>query len=233
MSIEELENELKELKAYAYDLNSEYAKFTQRIEAVTEEIKNIKENGKEVEIKNEDIVIPQVNETNDVVKIEESNNSTENDIHNTNEELNSINLPTTEPIENNKTQEVEQDEIETQIQDPSKDIISTPLIPTVEIPQAEVGTQEEVNNENNIIITKVDNGAPKAIVTTVIQTDKLRKSEELNESIVLGSGEQQVVKSPEEEMKEMMDQAQQLYAEGKTLEAQQLTEKVFNKTTAN
>lgn len=232
MSIEELENELKELKAYAYDLNSEYAKFTQRIDAVTEEIKNIKENGKEVEIKNEDIVIPQVNETNDVVKIEESNNSTENDMHNTNEELNSINLPITELIENNKTQEVEQDEIETQIQDPSKDIISTPLIPTVEIPQSQVETNE-VSNENNVIITKVDANLPKAIVTTVIQTDKLRKSEELNESIVLGSGEQQVVKSPEEEMKEMMDQAQQLYAEGKTLEAQQLTEKVFNKTTAN
>lgn len=227
MSIKELENELKELKAYAYDLNSEYAKFTQRIDAVTEEIKNIKENGKEVEIKNEDIVIPQVNETNDVVKIEESNNSTANDIHNTNEEL-----TTTEPIENNKTQEVEQDEIETQIQDPSKDIISTPLIPTVEIPQSQVETNE-VSNKNNVIITKVDANLPKAIVTTVIQTDKLRKSEELNESIVLGSGEQQVLKSPEEEMKEMMDQAQQLYAEGKTLEAQQLTEKVFNKTTAN
>lgn len=232
MSIEELENELKKLKAYAYDLNSEYARFTQRIDAVTEEIKNLKENGKEVEIKNEDIVIPQVNETNDVVKMEESNNSTANDMHNTNEELNSINLPTTEPIENNKTQEVEQDEIETQIQDPSKDIISTPLIPTVEIPQSQVETNE-VSNKNNVIITKVDANLPKAIVTTVIQTDKLRKSEELNESIVLGSGEQQVVKSPEEEMKEMMDQAQQLYAEGKTLEAQQLTEKVFNKTTAN
>ena len=227
MSIEKLENELKELKAYAYDLNSEYAKFTQRIDAVTEEIKNIKENGKEVEIKNKDIVIPQVNETNDVVKMEESNNSTANDIHNANEEL-----TTTEPIENNKTQEVEQDEIETQIQDPSKDIISTPLIPTVEIPQSQVETNE-VSNKNNVIITKVDANLPKAIVTTVIQTDKLRKSEELNESIVLGSGEQQVVKSPEEEMKEMMDQAQQLYAEGKTLEAQQLTEKVFNKTTAN
>lgn len=227
MSIEELENELKELKAYAYDLNSEYAKFTQRIDAVTEEIKNLKENGKEVEIKNKDIVIPQVNETNDVVKMEESNNSTANDIHNANEEL-----TTTEPIENNKTQEVEQDEIETQIQDPSKDIISTPLIPTVEIPQSQVETNE-VSNKNNVIITKVDANLPKAIVTTVIQTDKLRKSEELNESIVLGSGEQQVVKSPEEEMKEMMDQAQQLYAEGKTLEAQQLTEKVFNKTTAN
>lgn len=232
MSIEKLENELKELKAYAYDLNSEYAKFTQRIDAVAEEIKNLKENGKEVEIKNKDIVIPQVNETNDVVKIEESNNSTANDMHNTNEELNSINLPTTEPIENNKTQEVEQDEIETQIQDPSKEIISTPLIPTVEIPQSQVETNE-VSNKNNVIITKVDANLPKAIVTTVIQTDKLRKSEELNESIVLGSGEQQVVKSPEEEMKEMMDQAQQLYAEGKTLEAQQLTEKVFNKTTAN
>ncbi len=232
MSIEKLENELKELKAYAYDLNSEYAKFTQRIDAVAEEIKNLKENGKEVEIKNKDIVIPQVNETNDVVKIEESNNSTANDMHNANEELNSINLPTTEPIENNKTQEVEQDEIETQIQDPSKDIISTPLIPTVEIPQSQVETNE-VSNKNNVIITKVDANPPKAIVTTVIQTDKLRKSEELNESIVLGSGEQQVVKSPEEEMKEMMDQAQQLYAEGKTLEAQQLTEKVFNKTTAN
>lgn len=232
MSIEELENELKKLKAYAYDLNSEYAKFTQRIDAVTEEIKNIKENGKEVEIKNEDIVIPQVNETNDVVKIEESNNSTANDMHNTNEELNSINLPTTEPIKNNKTQEVEQDEIKTQIQDPSKDIISTPLIPTVEISQSQVKTNE-VSNKNNVIITKVDANLPKAIVTTVIQTDKLRKSEELNESIVLGSGEQQAVKSPEEEMKEMMDQAQQLYAEGKTLEAQQLTEKVFNKTTAN
>ena len=227
MSIEKLENELKELKAYAYDLNSEYAKFTQRIDAVTEEIKNLKENGKEVEIKNKDIVIPQVNETNDVVKMEESNNSTANDIHNANEEL-----TTTKPIENNKTQEVEQDEIETQIQDPSKDIISTPLIPTVEIPQSQVETNE-VSNKNNVIITKVDANLPKAIVTTGIQTDKLRKSEELNESIVLGSGEQQVVKSPEEEMKEMMDQAQQLYAEGKTLEAQQLTEKVFNKTTAN
>ena len=124
--------------------------------------------------------------------MEESNNSTANDIHNANEEL-----TTTEPIENNKTQEVEQDEIETQIQDPSKDIISTPLIPTVEIPQSQVETNE-VSNKNNVIITKVDANLPKAIVTTVIQTDKLRKSEELNESIVLGSGEQQVVKSPEE-----------------------------------
>ena len=196
MSIEKLENELKELKAYAYDLNSEYAKFTQRIDAVTEEIKNKKENGKEVEIKNEDIVISQVNETNDVVKIEESNNSTANDIHNTNEEL-----TTTEPIENNKTQEVEQDEIETQIQDPSKDIISTPLIPTVEIPQSQVETNE-VSNKNNVIITKVDANLPKAIVTTVIQTDKWRKSEELNERIILGRGEQQTVKSPEEEKKQ-------------------------------
>lgn len=252
MGIEELEKELKELKAYAYDLNSEYAKFTQRIDAIADEIKNIKENGKEVEesnevaVENEDVAIPQAEETSDVVvqipevekqeeavEIEENNNSVSQDVDNTNEELNNINLPTTDPIENNETQEVGQAQNETQIQDPSKEIISTPLIPTVEIPQAEVGTQEEVNNENNIIITKVDNGAPKAIVTTAIQTEKLKKSEEQNSKLVLGSNEQQTVKSPEEEMKEMMDQAQQLYAAGKTLEAQQLTEKVFNKTTAN
>ena len=57
MGIEELEKELKELKAFAYDLNGEYVKLTQRIDEVTKEIKKLKENPKE-EINQEVIQIP-------------------------------------------------------------------------------------------------------------------------------------------------------------------------------
>ncbi|MBR5370223.1 MAG: hypothetical protein IK137_02850 [Bacilli bacterium] len=63
MGIEELEKELKDLKAYAYDLNNEYAKFTARIDAVVEEIKKIKGNQQEIEIKNDEVVqIPESEE---------------------------------------------------------------------------------------------------------------------------------------------------------------------------
>ena len=79
MNIEELERELKEVKAEAYDLNVNYTKLTQKISDIENEINNLKNNSKEdvtqetnetvVELppkeenKEDSVELPQVEET--------------------------------------------------------------------------------------------------------------------------------------------------------------------------
>ena len=233
MGIEELENELKSLKAYAYDLNSEYAKLTQRIDTVTNELKALKENSVEKQDEN-DVVISENVELPTVESVEEKTEVEESPIETESTPL----IPTVEipEVSEENNEEINTNEISTQPLD------QTPLTPIgVELPKIE----EEVNKT---VIDKVDADAPKAILINSMQGEKLRGSLETNESIVLNSETQQVelpnvegvtdavslpqlVKTPEEEMKEMMEQAQQLYAEGKTAEAEQKMEeaKVFSK----
>lgn len=100
-----------------------------------------------------------------------------------------------------------------------------PLIPTVDIPQSPV---EEVKLvENAVTYKKTDSGTSKAIIVNSAQLSKLAASKEANKDLVFGKEE--VTDTAQEEMKQMMEQAQQLYAEGKTAEAEQMTAKILSK----
>ena len=72
MDIEELKNELKELKATAYDLSVEYTKMRERISDVETKIKELKPSNEKISINQENIEVPQVdNVSQDIVNIPE------------------------------------------------------------------------------------------------------------------------------------------------------------------
>ena len=247
MGIEELEKELKELKAFAYDLNGEYVKLTQRIDEVTKEIKKLKENTKE-EINQEVIQIPTPEVEEQVVSEETAQVSeTEQEIS---EEVSTevvqgkvVAEPTvvTSIVQNEEVQVAPVQEENTETVPGPQVLDQSPLTPVgVELPK-----------EENQVFMKVDSNEPRAIMITSFQSEKLKKSKDVNKSLVIdgvavATEEQQVElpktdetavvtpivqqeKTQEQEMNEMMEQAQQLYAEGKTAEAEQITAKILSK----
>ena len=247
MGIEELEKELKELKAFAYDLNGEYVKLTQRIDEVTKEIKKLKENTKE-EINQEVIQIPTPEVEEQVVSEEAAQVSeTEQEIS---EEV------STEVVQENVVAEptvvtpiVQNEEVQVApVQEENTEAVPGPQV-LDQSPLTPVGI--ELPKEENQVFMKVDSNEPRAIMITSFQSEKLKKSKDVNKSLVIdgvavATEEQQVelpktdetavitpivqqVKTQEQEMNEMMEQAQQLYAEGKTAEAEQITAKILSK----
>lgn len=247
MGIEELEKELKELKAFAYDLNGEYVKLTQRIDEVTKEIKKLKENTKE-EINQEVIQIPTPEVEEQVVSEEAAQVSeTEQEIS---EEV------STEVVQENVVAEptvvtpiVQNEEVQlAPVQGENNEVVPGPQV-LDQSPLTPAGV--EIPKEENQVFMKVDSNEPRAIMITSFQSEKLKKSKDVNKSLVIdgvavATEEQQVelpktdetavvtpivqqVKTQEQEMNEMMEQAQQLYAEGKTAEAEQITAKILSK----
>ena len=248
MGIEELEKELKELKAFAYDLNGEYVKLTQRIDEVTKEIKKLKENPKE-EINQEVIQIPTPEVEEQVVSEEAAQVSeTEQEIS---EEV------STEVVQENVVAEptvvtpiVQNEEVQVApVQGENTEVVPGPQV-LDQSPLTPAGV--EIPKEENQVFMKVDSNEPRAIMITSFQSEKLKKSKDVNKSLVIdgvavATEEQQQVELPktdeaavvtpivqqektqEQEMNEMMEQAQQLYAEGKTAEAEQITAKILSK----
>ena len=247
MGIEELEKELKELKAFAYDLNGEYVKLTQRIDEVTKEIKKLKENTKE-EINQEVIQIPTPEVEEQVVSEEAAQVSeTEQEIS---EEV------STEVVQENVVAEptvvtpiVQNEEVQVApVQGENNEVVPGPQV-LDQSPLTPAGV--EIPKEENQVFMKVDSNEPRAIMITSFQSEKLKKSKDVNKSLVIdgvavAAEEQQVElpktdetavvtpivqqeKTQEQEMNEMMEQAQQLYAEGKTAEAEQITAKILSK----
>lgn len=247
MGIEELEKELKELKAFAYDLNGEYVKLTQRIDEVTKEIKKLKENTKE-EINQEVIQIPTPEVEEQVVSEEDAQVSeAEQEIS---EEV------STEVVQENVVAEptvvtpiVQNEEVQVApVQGENTEVVPGPQV-LDQSPLTPAGV--EIPKEENQVFMKVDSNEPRAIMITSFQSEKLKKSKDVNKSLVIdgvavATEEQQVElpktdetavvtpivqqeKTQEQEMNEMMEQAQQLYAEGKTAEAEQITAKILSK----
>ena len=118
-----------------------------------------------------------------------------------------------------------------------KGVVSNkPLIPQVE---SIVQSSENGLEENGLIFMKSSNESPKAILTTANQIRKLRGSRNDQESVlfakgVLKSAEAIVpvvssisqMRSPEEQIEDMMKQVTELYKEGKVDEAQQMSDRI-------
>ena len=175
MSIEELEAKEKDLKAEYYDID-------ERKNEIKEEINMIK-NIKKEKVGQAEITAEESKE--EVVETTEEK---------TNEEVVSENN-----LEQSQTEEtplipvVEVNEVNTEpVQEVHEDVVNpqaleqTPLTPVgIEIPSAE--TNVEVKEESNEVYNKVDSNAARAILINKSQSDKLKKSKDLNKSLVLGN----------------------------------------------
>lgn len=247
MGIEELELELKNLKAFAYDLDGEYAKLKEKIDLITEEIKNLKEN-KQEEIKSDDVIelpTPEVS----VVEIPENNDVV-------------VEQSTEEVVQEPKTDVVVAQAFETQevalpqvVQEET--VATTPLIVTEEVQPKEegIGAQEldqtpltptsieEVKQPENTVVVKEDLNASKAILTTTTQAEKLRGSKEDQKAKVfevaessISEGQQAEVSTTgekeniEQQVQDMLNRQQELYNSGNLKEAEaignELTKKI-------
>lgn len=246
MGIEELELELKNLKAFAYDLDGEYAKLKEKIDLVTEEINKLKET-KQEEIKNEDVVELPTPEVSEVAGNVENNDTV---VEQTTEEV--VQVPTTEAVieQTPETQEVVLPQVE------QETIVTTPLIVTEEVQQKEegIGAQEldqtpltptnieGVQQVENTVVVKGDLDAPRAILTTSMQAEKLRASKDNQKTSVFEVAESSVSEvqqkevntneneSIEQQVQDMLNRQQELYNSGNLEEAEaignELTKKI-------
>ena len=218
--VDKLENELKDLKAQAYDMDSAYAKYKQEMEQKIAELSNkiaeVKGNINEtvVETSNqqdtevvENVVEqePAVVENNPVITPEEQQDAAVVTPIGDNPEVSSepnvvgteapIQEVTEEPVvENAPLIQPEVEEVKEEIPGPQQ-LEQTPLTPVgVEIP-----TVEETTTKNKVA-NKIDSTAPKAILINEEQNKKLRASKELQESLVFENKEatvdSQVVEIP-------------------------------------
>lgn len=266
MNIEELEAREKDLKEEYFDIDERKAEIKEEINI----IKNIKkeklgqkeetnENTMEESSVVEEVVetpveantLEQVVESTPLVPIVESNENQEQQEETTENVVESqaeVVPPLIPTVENSEAQQEEKTE---DVINPQS-LEQTPLTPVeIEIPTAD---NVEIKEENSEVYTKIDNNTPRAILTNISQSDKLRKSKELNKSIVLGSNSEVKEETPvelpkveenvnvaplvpeqktsEQEINDMMEQATKLYNEGKTAEAEELTAKILSKKTA-
>jgi hypothetical protein len=184
MGIEELEIELRDLKAYAYDISNEYEKLKERIDEITEEIKKMKENGTslentEVVAANEEVVVPQ--ETAVVTPVE----SGEEQVQETTEVI---------PQANN----LEETAVVTPVESSSEiQVDNAPLIQPIEVPGTQPLAQEPLtpsvvetsNIVENVVYNKIDSYDAKAISTSEKQIANLRASKELQKELALKQNE--------------------------------------------
>ena len=213
MGIEELEKELRDLKAYAYDINNEYAKLKERIDAVTEEIKKMKENGTslentEVTVINEEAEVPQ--ETAVVTPVENS----EEQVQETTEVIPQVNevqeTAVVTPTDNSEEQVQETTEVIPQANDLEESTVVTPvessseiqvdnapLIKPIEVPGTQPLAQEPLtpsvvetsNIVENVVYNKMDSYDAKAISTSEKQIANLRASKEVQKGLALNQNE--------------------------------------------
>lgn len=205
--VDKLENELKDLKAQAYDMDSAYAKYKQEMEQKIAELSNkiaeVKGNTNEtvVETSNqqdtemvENVVEqePAVVENNPVITPEEQQDAAVITPIGDNPEVSSEpNVVGTEVpvVENAPLIQPEVEEVKEEIPGPQQ-LEQTPLTPVgVAIP-----TVEETTTENKVV-NKIDSTAPKAILINEEQNKKLRASKGLQESLVFENKEA-TVESP-------------------------------------
>ncbi len=177
MSIEELEKELKDVKADAYDMSVNYNKLTQKISDIEKEIDNLKNNSKE-EVKEDTSVLPPVEEEKTSIELPQVEESKEEIKEETSvlppveEEKTSIELPQVEeskeeikeetsvlpPVEEKpiialSSMFADRSAVENNVQ-PTQPIVANeevslaPLIPTEENPPLE--TQNE-NKSDDIV----------------------------------------------------------------------------------
>ena len=211
MSIEELEAKEKDLKAEYYDIDERKNEIKEEISI----IKNIKkekvnQTANAVEEQKEEVVETTEENTNEEVVSE--NNLEQSQTEETPlipvVETNEVNTePVQEEVVENVAEQpqveetplipvVEVNEVNTEpVQEVHEDVVNpqtlaqTPLTPVgVEIPSAE--TNVEVKGESNEVYNKVDSNAARAILINKSQSDKLKKSKELNKSLVLGNTSQ-------------------------------------------
>ena len=208
MSIEELEAKEKDLKAEYYDID-------ERKNEIKEEINMIKNIKKEkvgqaeitAEESKEEVVETTEEKTNEEVVSENNLEQSQTEetplipVVGTNE----VNTePVQEEVVENVAEQpqvevtplipvVEVNEVNTEpVQEVHEDVVNpqaleqTPLTPVgIEIPSAE--TNVEVKEESNEVYNKVDSNAARAILINKSQSDKLKKSKDLNKSLVLGN----------------------------------------------
>ena len=170
MSIEELENELKDLKACAYDLNNEYNKLTQRIDSITQEIANIKKQAVEEDKKEVVVEVPDVNQDTPKEEVPFQIDNTEV----TEENTVVTPLPVQEEVPNETDDNVVvtpvpvQEEVKVDIPF-SQELSQEPLTPSIEIPSVSEKTVDDT-------YIKADDNQPRAILVTALQGGNLRKS---------------------------------------------------------
>ena len=164
MGIVELENEITDIKACAYDLNSEYAKLTQRIEAVVEEMKKLKETSKE-----ETIQIPTPEENKEEVPSTEAA-----------QEITAI----VTPIVNNPSEKV----VKIPQNDDTKDVVQEAVPGPQELdqtPLSPVGIDITKDETKQVFIKQTVDPA-KAILITTVQSKKLKDSKEEQKAKTFG-----------------------------------------------
>lgn len=166
MDIEELKNELKELKAMAYDLSVEYTKMTKKISDVEKRIKELKPSNEKTSINQENIEIPQVdNVSQDIVNIPEIEKT----------------IVPAETID----ETVQVEDVQPTVGSIQEEVVPGPRV-LDQSPLTPIGV-EMPNSKENKVYMKVDDNDPKALMTTTMQSGKLRKSLETNRDIKLES----------------------------------------------
>lgn len=256
MNVEQLQEYRNNLKIEYYDNERRNDEIVQIVENVNNRIKELNSKNETSIIETPEETKEEVQDTNEAIPQVEIPEETKEEVQETSEVIPQVEIPeenkeeVVEVPQASDTVEVSQ---EVQVNDEIKGEDVTPLIPAIELPQvsdnvevtqeAQVGTDvtpliptvdipqspvEEVKAvENAVTYKKTDSGTSKAIIVNSAQLSKLAASKETNKNLVFGKEE--VADATQEEMKQMMEQAQQLYAEGKTAEAEQMTAKILSK----
>ena len=218
----ELNDELNGIKSDIGDLAVKYAAVIQRIAKFEEKLNQI-EMSKEEVVQNQSVVqIPTPDTNEEVVKTQEQVTPIEQSTDASVQEASVEKAVITPLIQKGVDQALKEEEKTVEAVPGPQELNQTPITPTV----------QEVQRDKEVYI-KEDNYQPKAILISPIQSEKLRGSKIKNKDDVLG--EKAVItpieqsKTPEQEMNAMMEQAQQLYAAGKTAEAEQMTAKILSK----
>lgn len=207
MSIEELEARERDLKAEYYDIDERKNEIKEEINI----IKNVKkEKTSQIETTAEESKEEVVETPVEEVTNEEVNEESQEVVSDNVEQSQTEATPLIPVVENNEanTEPVQEVVTENAIEAP---IETTPLIPVVETPTAEVHedvvnpqtleqtplvpagieipsveTNVEVKEEAKEVYSKVDSNVARAILINKSQSDKLKKSKELNKNLVLG-----------------------------------------------
>ena len=193
--VEQLENEIKDLKAQAYDMESAFDKYKkdmeQRIADLSKKIADVKGNDKEAAVEpevqqesvveeNAPVIVPEEQQDAAVAtQIGENTETSSEPVINIETEVSSepksevlpVIQPTPAPAEISST--------------PVLNV--TPLVPNVDIHNTEMPKPEEAANKT--VILKTDPNPAKAIVVTQEQFKNARGSEDFQKGIVLETAE--------------------------------------------
>ena len=249
MSIEELEQELKEAKAQAYDLRNEYVGFTNRIDEIERKLNELKEKGLEnssvineeitQEVANEVVAEEPIEETAvEEVQAPENETVTGAPIEENNPVIETSREDNTEPVFET-TPAIEESVIDLNNVGLAESVVSSPLI------QPEAGIQNEgvsevqgldqitstpseniVNTGDRKVIIKTDLNAPKAISVNSNQSLKLADSVEEEAKIVF-DGQPVDIKTPSEEEKKK--ELEGLFEELRTTTDEEKSNEITNK----